>query len=79
MTTITADDIRKLHEAQFADEAVLVVVRGEVDVMPSSTAHDDRDVQRIVTTAGDVHDYCDGDLTDALAAQLATDLTANLD
>lgn len=78
MTTITADDIRKVNEAQFGDEAVLVIVNGETDVMPSSTANEDGDVERIVTTATDVHVYCDGDLNDALATQLAADLTRDL-
>lgn len=72
---ITADHILELHTAGFGTkEAALVHADGEVQVWPHTTAID-RDVE-IITTAGDVWEYCDGELDDALAAQLAADLTA---
>lgn len=77
MTTIkiTPTDILELYTADFgAREAALVHADGEVQVWPHTTAID-HDVE-IITTAGDVWEYCDGELDDALAAQLAADLTA---
>jgi hypothetical protein len=71
---ITADDIYKLNAATFANEAVLALVDNEIVVVPASTAHSDP-AARIITTATDVHEYCDGDLNKELATQLAYDLT----
>lgn len=72
---ITADHILELHNTGFGTrEAALVHANGEVQVWPHTTAID-HDVE-IITTAGDVWEYCDGELDDALAAQLAADLTA---
>lgn len=75
--TVTASDVWDLHNAKFRDEAVLVNNNSRVEVWASSTADAHPDVT-VITTASDVWEYCDGDMDDALAAQLATDLTRDL-
>lgn len=75
--TVTASDVWDLHNAEFNDEAVLVNNDGRVEVWASSTADAHPDVA-VITTASDVWEYCDGEMNNALAAQLATDLTRDL-
>lgn len=74
---ITADHIRDLASARFADTPVLAIdTDGEIEIFPASTATERG--ARIVYDADRLEDYTGGELDDALASQLATDLTAEL-
>lgn len=76
-TIITPDHIRELHTADFgSEEAVLALVDDEPQVWTRITAADHG--ARVLTTAADVWEYCGGDLDDALAEQLAADLSAEI-
>lgn len=76
MGTVTVDHLRELWDAKFADEAVLALVDGELHVWTQVTAKEHG--CRVVTTASDVWEYCDGEWDDTIGASLAEDLNDGL-
>lgn len=75
--TVTADDIWDLHSAEFSDRALLVNNCGSVEVWTLAASEEHSDVT-VITTADDVWAFCGGEMTDDLAAQLASILTAEV-